>query len=371
MEKLLSLVWFPVFPAYFGGQKGIAGFYRSLSAYLSVDCLCAAANQRSGNENLQVLSNLPNSKWQFVNPAVWLKIKRQFRTQQYRYVLIEFPYYGLIGYWLRRKGAVYLLHAHNIESQRFKSLQKWWWPALYWYERWAMKQANLVLFKTVADKTYAVRHFSLEEGKTYVLPYGFTPEPEPGPQDCRSLLEQRHAIGPGEKIFLFAGTLDYAPNAEAVLAIYHHIAPRLCEKKVCFRIIICGRNREARFSYLKNLRHPNVIQAGFVHDILPYFRGCDVFINPVQKTFGVQTKIVDAIARHLSVVAFTQAADGLPSYLLNKKLFLARQSDYNAFVQNILLAADESLPTPARFFEEFNWDTIASEFVKKLNALRS
>lgn len=372
MERILSLVWFQVFPAHFGGQKGIVEFYKVLSLHYPVDCLCALTNSRLQSGNLQVLPQLPNGKWQFLNPLVWQKIVRQFRQQQYRYLLIEFPYYGFIGYLLKKKGVVYILHTHNIESQRFRKLGKWWWPVLHIYERWSLQQAHLVLFKTTTDKQYALKHFALKEEKTYVLPYGIEHTSPLDKKSCRLFLEQTYNIKADEIILLFAGTLDYLPNAEAVEAIYLHIAPLLCQNSSQpFRIIICGRNKEAAFAYLKKYQHANVIQAGFTEEIDYYITGADVFINPVQKVFGVQTKIVDAIAKELNVAAFEEAGTGLPSYLLNKKLFLARGNQWGDFVQKIQEAFGAPQPTPQRFYEEFYWQKIVSNFVERLMCLRS
>ena len=370
MEKMLSLVWFPVFPARFGGQKGIADFYKALSRYVMIDCLCAKNNQPLTVENLVIIPDLPNEKWQFFNPKVWRKIVQQFRNASYRYVLIEFPYYGFMGYWLRRKGAVYLLHAHNIESQRFRSLGKWWWRLLFFYEKWSMQQANLVLFKTVADQSYARQNFFLPKEKTYVLPYGVNLTKEQDRIACRRFLEKTYNVRPDEKILLFAGTLDYEPNAEAVSAIYHQIAPLLCKENRPFKILICGRNKIASFSYLKNLQHDNVIQAGFVPDVEVFFIGADVFINPVEKTFGVQTKILDSVAMNLNVVAFEQASAGLPSYLLDRKIFLAKKNEYEDFVQRIMEAIDRQQPTPPQFFKDLSWNSIALDFAERLKSFR-
>lgn len=371
MEKLLSLVWFPIFPAYFGGQKGIADFYRALSHHFQTDCMCASANERLHFDNLQVLPELPNHKGQFFHPLVWKKIIRRFRQERYRYVLIEFPYYGLFGYRLKKRGAFYILHMHNIESQRFRQLGKWWWPLLHFYEKWTLQQADLVLFKTEQDKAYAAAHFGINAEKGYVLPYGITSTNSPDKKACRQVLEKTYDIAPDELILLFAGTLDYLPNAEAVTAIYHHIAPLLDREEHPFKIIICGRNKEAGFAYLKKYYHEKVIQAGFVEDMAVYFGGADIFINPVQKTFGVQTKIVDAIATGLNVVAFEAAGAGLPHYLMGKKLFLASGTNYKAFVQKIKEAVAVWQQTPTRFYKEFDWQTIASDFAERLKSIRS
>lgn len=370
MEKILSLVWFPIFPAHFGGQKGIADFYRFLSAHFPIDCLCASANERINSGNLQTLPELPNYKGQFFQPFIWKKILRCFRQKQYKFVLIEFPYYGFVGYLLKKQGALYILHTHNIESDRFRQMGKWWWPLLSYYEKWSMQQADLVLFKTEQDKAFAIRHFAIAKEKSFVLPYGINRKSIPDKKTSRQFLEQTYHIAPDETILLFAGTLDYLPNAEAVTAIYQHVLPLLCREMQRFRIIICGRNKEARFDYLKKYRHEQVIQAGFVEDMAFYFSGADVFINPVQKVFGVQTKIIDAIASALNVVAFEEAGAGLPSYLLNEKLFLAGMNRYDDFVQKIREAVSVRKPTPEHFYEEFHWKKIVSNFAERLKSVR-
>ena len=371
MERILSVVWFNIFPAHFGGQKGIAGFYKALSQHYAVDCLCGSANSRLQDGNLKTVPDLPNSKWQFLNPITWNKIFRQFRQQPYRFVIIEFPYYGIMGYLLKRKGATYLLHAHNIESLRFRKLGKWGWLFLQHYERWSMQQAHLVLFKTKKDQQYAIWHFKIKEEKTYVLPYGIEQTSQSDKKSCRAFLVEKYNLKVDEVILLFAGTLDYLPNAEAVTAIYQQLVPLLCRHlDQPFKVIICGRNKDSRFSYLKNYHHKNVIQAGFVEGVERYFAGADVFINPVQKTFGVQTKILDAIAKELTVVAFEEAGAGLPLYLLNKKLFLAGKNQYGDFVEKIKEAIRGSHSTPVIFYEEFQWQRIVLNFAEQLKNVR-
>ena len=122
MYKILSLVWFKIYPARFGGQKGIAEFNEYLSQYYdAIDCLCASENEVSDKTKVQILPELPNNKWQFLNPLVWNKIYHRFKKGSYTHVVIEFPYYGYIGALLKRKGAFYILHAHNIEGERLKN----------------------------------------------------------------------------------------------------------------------------------------------------------------------------------------------------------------------------------------------------------
>lgn len=367
MQKIASLVWFKILPAQFGGQKGITEFNEQLSKYFLVDCLCSSDNSTNQKTAFRVLPQLPNGKWQFINPTVYKKIGQLFRREKYSHVIIEFPYYGWIGAILKKRGAYFLLHAHNVEGQRFKELKKWWWRPFRLYEKWSMLKADMVLFKTEKDKNYAVRNYHLPERKTYVLPYGINKK-KVDKQKSRKLLEEKYCLQPNEKILLFAATLDYEPNADAVAAIYEWMAPHLCKHLPCpFKIILCGRNKFKQFAYLKQYQHTHVIQAGFVKDIEPYFCGADVFINPVRKVYGVQTKLFDALSYNLSAVAFYESATGLPQYVLDKKLFLANTGE--EFISQIENALHQTNETPSEFYDDFLWENIVNRFAMHLKSL--
>jgi polysaccharide biosynthesis protein PslH len=368
MQKILSLVWFKIFPAHFGGQKGIAGFYKSLSEYYPIDCICSDDNTRGQEKNLRILPFLPRGKWQFINPSVWSKIQQLYKTGEYTHVIIEFPYYSFIGAWLKKKGALFILHTHNIEGGRFKNLHKAAWRLMEMYERWGMKKADLVLFKTGNDKQYAINNYGIQEEQCYILPSGISDQPSRSKQESRRQLEETHNIHSNEKILLFAGTLDYLPNAEAVELIYNRLVPLLTRELTSpFRVIICGRNYFKEFSYLQGLKDERILQLGFVDDIGLYFSGADAFINPVQKLDGIQTKIFDALSHHLNVVAYEEVGESLPAYLLNKKVFLAKNDI--EFVEQVERALNKEEETPALFFEEFHWDNIVRKFVKRLEEL--
>jgi polysaccharide biosynthesis protein PslH len=368
MQKILSLVWFKIFPAHFGGQKGIAGFYKSLSAYYPIDCFCSDDNEGSQEGDLRILPFLPRGKWQFINPSIWSKIQQRYKKGEYTHVIIEFPYYSFIGAWLKRKGAFFILHTHNIEGKRFKNLHKAGWRLMEMYERWGMRKADLVLFKTGKDKEYAINNYGIKEEQCYILPGGISDKPSRSKQESRRQLQERHNIHSNEKILLFAGTLDYLPNAEAVEIIYKRLVPLLTREFASpFKVIICGRNYMKEFSYLQEFSNEHILQLGFVDDIGLYFSAADVFINPVQKLDGIQTKIFDALSYHLDVVAYEEVGVSLPAYLLNKKVSLARNDI--EFVEQVERALHSEEETPPIFFEEFHWDNIVRKFVNRLKQL--
>lgn len=363
-DKVLSLVWFKIYPPQFGGQKGIALFNKYLADHFSVDCLCSHNNEVVADAGCRIIPELPVSKTQFFNPFAWRKILKQLTRENYSFVILEQPYYGLLALWLKRKTKL-VVHTHNIEWQRFKSLRKKSWPLLFLYERFCLRKADLVIFKTEEEKEFAAREFTLKEANCYVLPYGIEDARPYNRKEGRKFLLEKYGVKEEEKIMLFAGTLDYQPNADAVEKIYSQIEPLLRQKLQTFKILICGRNKFPAFAYLKEFKNDNIIQAGFVENIAPYFTGADVFINPVQNIHGVQTKLFDALNYNLNVVCFEAAAKELPSYL-GKKVFVSGDNDFGSFVDNIVQSLKHNFDTPEEFYTDYSWNNIVKNFVSHL-----
>jgi glycosyltransferase involved in cell wall biosynthesis len=367
--KIASLVWFPVFPARFGGQKGIALFQEHLSHHFPISCICSSDNRPEAQMQLSLAPILPRSKTQFINPLCWIKILRRLRREKVDILLLEHPYHAIAAVLAKKLyGLRLVLHQHNIEYIRFRQLKRWWWPLLKRLESLACRQSDLVFFKTEEDRRQALHDFGMDAGKTFILPYGIErKQPRPG---SRELLQQKHSLRPEEKIILFAGTLDYEPNAEAVEKIYSELAPRLRQSGLNYRILICGRNRFEQFHYLNQLHHPQVLMAGEVEDIGLYFEGADVFINPVSGGGGIQTKILDALSHHLPVACFTHMLSGIDASTCPGKLFPAQPNDWNDFVLKLEQAVIQGpLPTPESFFHHNSWKKIAADAAERIGAL--
>jgi polysaccharide biosynthesis protein PslH len=339
--RILSIVWYKILPAQFGGQKGIANFNQALGKLYPLTCLCSADNVTGEDLSYKVLPELPIGKQQFFKAISYKKIIEVAKKEKPTHILLEHPYHGIAAAKAAKAtGAKIIVHSHNIESERYRQLGKWWWRLLYRYEKKVHQRADLSLFKTEKELQYAITHFQLSPKKCIVLPYGVDRP------------EVKHKIPSANKILLFAGTLDYEPNAKAVENIYKEIAPRL-EKDIT--IIICGRNKIPGFEYLNKLSHPSVINAGEVNDINSYFEKADLFINPVQTGGGVQTKNIDALSFDLNVVCFDNMLSGLDFKVCGDKVYPS--NNWNDFNENInrALAAPKA-PTPAAFFEYYSFD---------------
>lgn len=368
MEKILSIVWYKIMPPLFGGQRAIAGFNKHLAKHHPLVCLCSKNNEQADDLFYKVLPELPISKLQFINPFVWQKIRAVAKREKPTHIICEHPYHGIAALLAAKTiKAKLIIHSHNIESERFKQAGKFWWKLLKTYERWVHRKADLNLFITDIDRNFAVTYFELTSDKCIVIPYGI--EKLLPNENAGKLIRQRHHIPENEKIILFAGTLDYEPNATGVKNIYSKIVPELENSGTPYKIIICGRNRKSSFNYLNRLSHPSVINAGEVNDIENYFQAADVFVNPVQSGGGVQTKNIDAIANYCPVVCFENMLAGLPLELCGNKLLFAGEDDWKNFIASTITAMQQEEKTPDAFFAYFDWGNSIKALNERLKTL--
>lgn len=362
MKNFLSIVWCRVLPPEYGGQKGIALFNDHLGRKVPLTCLCSRNNTTNLPLTYRLSNELPVSRFQFWNPSIRKKVLQYIKENSFSHIIIEHPYHAWLGKYKKKYGFRFIVHAHNIEYLRMKARGKWWWPLIKGTERSAFRLADHILFKTETDKEKAINVFDLDPEKCLVVPYGCNETGQPAiTGSFKELIKKRHGILPEEKIILFAGTLDYEPNAKAKEIIFKHIIPLLQKRKFPFRFILCGALPVKRITELNKM--PCMTAAGFVPLLHEYLQAADVFINPVSSGSGIQTKNMDAIATGCNVVTTKFAGEGLPSYLLDEKLFISPDNDWEKFTDNIIKACTANMPVPDRFYKEFYWSAIIEKLL--------
>ncbi|HLO79467.1 MAG TPA: glycosyltransferase family 4 protein [Chitinophagaceae bacterium] len=374
MANILSLVWYKILPASFGGQKGIARFSHYLGMHHKLYCLCSRNNQASGDESFKVINELPESKWQFIDPTIYHKIRSVIHDHKITHLVLEHCYHGFHGIRLARKLNLKLLvHSHNIEYQRFREMKKWWWPLLYLLEKRTHRAADLSLFKTETDQSIAIRQFGLDAGKCMIVPYGIERNAEAEfeeKQQCRQELETRHGINKDTRIILFNGTLDYEPNALALKHIVNHIIPALEKKtKLPFMVLVTGRIIYKEFDYLLKLHHPRYLNAGYVKDVDTYFKGADIFINPLIQGGGVKVKLVEALSFGLPVISYVSGAHGMDITLTGNKLSIIEDGNTEAFADALIGNWNNTEKLPPEFFSRYSWKAIAAEVAERIEQL--
>jgi hypothetical protein len=120
---ILSLVSYKFLPPAMGGQKGIAYFNRYLSRHTNLICVTIKDNNSKEQEGYPVKNILSNHKLRYINPFYYFTLSRIIREEKITHLIIEHPYYGWLGILLKSFCKVKLIvHSHNIESLRFKSM---------------------------------------------------------------------------------------------------------------------------------------------------------------------------------------------------------------------------------------------------------
>ncbi len=373
MKKVLSIVPYQFLPPKMGGQKGIALFNQFISRYISLSCIATQNNEPSYAQQYTVKNILSNRIVRYINPLLFFRIKKLIRQEKFTSLILEHPYYGWLGILLRKFAGIQLIvHSHNIEAVRFRSMNKWWWPVLWQYEKWTYHLADICFFITNEDREYAIDRFNLKPAKCHTITYGFDMMAPPTPAErdiSRNTLRKIHNISNQEKIILFNGTLAYKPNLDALMNIIEKINPALyANESFRYRILICGKGLPDNLNNLEAFKEHHIEYAGFVDDITIYFKGADIFINPVIEGGGIKTKLVEALGFNLSVITTQSGATGIPLSISGEKMYVVSDTDWSSFAQKIT-TIDTSKKIPAAFFDHFYWDNIAQKAAGIINKL--
>ena len=363
--KILSLVPYKFLPPDMGGQKGIAFFNRYLSRYAHLTCVTVKDNSQTASEGYSIKNIISNDSSRYFNAFYFFTLSRIIKEEKITHLIIEHPYYGWLGILLKWFCKVKLIvHSHNIEALRFKSMGKWWWGVLWQYEKFTHQRANHNFFIQDNDKDYAIANFKLLPDRCTTITYGFEHSKVPTLVEksiARQFICKTHSIQETERLFLFNGTLGYKPNLDALDTILDKINPVLLSATgFTYKIIICGNKLPSSYSGLIDHKEKNIVYAGFVDDINVYFKGCDIFINPVVDGGGIKTKIVEALGYDLSVISTKSGAIGIPEEITGGKLKIVEDNDWITFA-NSIVTLSSGTQTPPAFFEHFYWDNIAKK----------
>lgn len=375
MINVLSIASYRFLPAITGGQKYIAFFYKYFSAFVKLYCVSVddiSVEKKEGQ--YEILPFFSKSPLRYINILYYFSLKRIIREKSITHVLLEHPYYGWLGYLLKKNLKVKLIiHSHNIEGLRFKSLGKWWWRILLYYEKKVHQFADMNFFITEEDRLYAFRDFELKEDKCITITYGTELE-NPYSAGQKAIVKkavcEAHGINKNNPLLLFSAALNYAPNQKALDSILLDINPLLLKAGIQYHIIICGPDLPGQYRLLSGYKNKNITYAGFVDDINLYFRAADIFMNPISEGGGIKTKVVEALAAGCSVVSYKSGALGIPAAVTGEKLCITDDKNADAFTECLLkVLTTGATAVPEEFFNYFSWKGIANKAATAISSL--
>lgn len=357
MANILNIIPYKIIPPENGGQKAIYFFCKYLSLQHELTTISVASNEN--DDTFKMMRWFSNSIFHYINPAYYFRIKKYIQSNKITTLIIEHPYMAWLGFLLKRSLHIkWIIRTHNIEAQRFKSLNKWWWIILKYYEKWSFKKANAILFITDADKDFAINYYKIKKSKCFVMPYGteFT-APVRVDDNIKQQLYNRHNIPVNNKIILFNGMFNYKPNLDALYFIINNLNDAFQQTQLAYSIIICGKEIPENVTN-KIKDKPQIIATGFVKDINEYYQCADVFINPITDGGGIKTKMVEALANNLTVVSCISGATGINKHACGEKLLIVPDNDAKAFADAINIAAFITASTPEEFYKLYSWPGI-------------
>ena len=110
----------------------------------------------------------------------------------------------------------------------------------------------------------------------------------------------------------------------------------------------------------------NIIYAGFIADIEKYYKGADIFLNPILSGGGVKTKIIEAIAYGTTVISTKTGAVGMAKEVCGEKLQIVTDNDWEAFIKIIAENIAVSFPTPQEYYNYYYWENVILNLLEKL-----
>ncbi len=363
--RILSVVPYRFLPVTNGGHAAISGLHHHLAKI----CPDHVAGTRNNDDNtsfaFRLHKILGTTAKRYLPLSGLQDLRGLVKAYDINNIICEHPYMALTVMALSRLMRIpWYLRSHNIESERFRVLQKKWWPALRQYERFAMRASSGVFFITPEDADWAIKNYGLPASKCHVIPYGTSLKAPPAKDAAiKRKLAGEIGISPDKPWLYFLGALDYYPNAHAVAYILHKLVPALNARGADYHILIAGKGLPGDLKQ-ETSQTPNISYTGFVPDLSDMIRSCDVMLNPVNLGGGIKTKAVEALAYGKMVVSTHSGAAGLIRAACGANLAVVPDDDVDAFCTETIRAIQNPQTISEEFYKVYNNDNIAKKVIE-------
>ena len=269
--------------------------------------------KKSLGEYLDYLRLLPArhaySMQKYYRPELRKAVAELFGRKSFDAIICDFVYPAGVLDWKSETPIV--LFTHNVEAEVWerqyqvsndpirKLMFGLEFVRLKRSERYYAQRAARVLAVSESNRQFFGRYAGGAEHVTLV-PTGvdtdfFRPAPEP------SL--DRHLV--------FTGSMDWAPNHDAMEYFYREILPLIRVEEPEVEIWMVGRNPPASLTRLvKGDRKVHL--TGRVEDVRPFIDRSSVYVLPMRTGSGTRLKVFEAMASGKAIVSTPVGAEGLP-----------------------------------------------------------
>lgn len=166
---------------------------------------------------------------------------------------------------------------------------------------------------------------------------------------------------------VWAGGMDWFPNADAIEWFAQSLWPALAADRPERSAVIVGRHPPARALALA-AADPRVRVLGFVDDVRPYVRQAATYICPIRVGGGTRLKVLDALAIGRPLVATRIGVEGLG---LEDGVHYLEANDVETTVaqvrrveQDPALASRLAEAGRAFVLERFSWDSVGARLAE-------
>ncbi len=364
MEQLhiLSIAPYRILPPTSGGHLGIA----SLHDYLGKIC---------DDNLLSTLDNTPDPKYAFnLIPYFTVGVQRYIpyfgvsglvnvaRQHKIEALYCDHPYMApTVNAVAKRLKVPWYLRSHNIESERFRTYGKKWWPIMRLFEGAMMRKANGVLLITPEDMEWAKKHYHLKNEKCHLIPYGTILDKAPlGHTEAKKKVAAQLGLRDDIPWLYFLGAMDFYPNVQAVEFILNEIMPRLNFHRIEYQVLIAGKGlNEQLKEQISNT--PGIVYTGFIPDLNDFLLACDVMLNPVILGGGIKTKAVEALGYNKIVISTKSGAAGLVPSACGRNLYITPDYDWEDYTNALIEGMSATPNIPNEFYEVYYWGNIAKK----------
>jgi hypothetical protein len=357
--NLLTLISYKFLPAKLGGHIAHLYFHNYISAYLNPIVAGSVDNKDKSDLNFKLIQVFDRKE---INPYIpfsyFFKLRKIVKENKIDIIMCSHPYLGITAYFLSLICSIpMVLYSHNIESDRFKSMGKWWAPILYQYEKWVMHRASKIFFVAKEDLIWAERNYNLPMEKLVVSPFGINMTEKPVKLYSNKLnLINTYNLNTKDKFLYFAGSYDYQPNIDAVKFILDEIFPKLSLRLENFTILIIGKGLNQNIVERINLTNGKIVYLGFVENIRWVLDSADIMLNPMLSGGGIKTKAVEALGNNIKVVSTENGAGGLDRGVCGGMLMISPDNKWEQFVENIIISSNSNAEIHKEFYEFYAWE---------------
>jgi glycosyltransferase involved in cell wall biosynthesis len=391
--KVLQLCSHPPFPPDQGGKIRSFHLLKALHEIADVNLVCFqhTPDERQAGDALvdlgfPIISLVPvpsyTATWwhhlRSINPLLAQRYglttltdatRAHLSTTSYDAIIVDGPDALLASIGIERVTRAPLVYiAHNVESEVYRrclalarrSLKSAVVAHVDYVKMVRLEHARARTFGavvTVSTRDARVFQRWAPAASVHVIPNG---------ADCSYFAPMDIRPEPGA--IVFTGTLNYAPNRDAISYFADRIFPRIRGGFPSAIWYVVGRDLDGVGRSLQG--RSGIVPTGYVEDVRPYLGRAQVIAVPLRAGGGTRLKILEAMAMARPIVSTTVGAEGL-ELDAGEHLLLADEPDAFADAVIGVLRHPEraqAMATRARaaVLERYDWRAISQRYVEAI-----